>query len=184
MKDACVSGEPVLLVCLLSTFLLVWAMGLPFSVTLVPGEGQMSEGAAPLDLSGRNVDFGMDCGERLLDGLRPIEIRLPRDPRLSSDPRAEGTCREDVDGRIAGAGEAAWEPRAEGRCRVTVGIGDPNVFEGRPGKGDTQPVDCMLRALLSRKLSAPTSFRMFCGSRNIDDVICSSFLILSFCEVI
>jgi len=179
MKVACVSGEPVLLVCLLSIFLLVWAVG-----RVVPGEGQRSEGAAPPDLSGRNVDFGMDCGERLLDGLRPIEIRLPRDPRLSSDPRAEGTCRVDVEGLVAGAGEAAREPRAVGRCRVTVGMGDPNVFEGRPGKGDRQPGDCMLTALISRKLSAPTSFRVFCGSRNMDDVICSSFLILPFCEVI
>jgi hypothetical protein len=179
MKVARVSGDPVLLVCLLSIFLLMWAVGL-----VVPGEGQRSEGAAPPDLSGRNVDFCMDCGERLLDGLRPIEIRLPRDPRLSSDPRAEWKCRVDVEGRIAGAGEAAREPRAVGRCRVTVEMGDPNVFEWRPGKGDTQPGDCMLTALLSRKLSAPTSFRMFCGSRNMDDVICSSFLILIPCEFI
>ena len=49
--------------------------------------------------------------------------------------RAEGRCRVEVDGLVAGAGEAAGEARAEGRCQVTVGMVGEDTRCLRGGRG-------------------------------------------------
>ena len=45
-----------------------------------------------------------------------------RSPFLPGEARAQGSCRVEVEGLVAGAGEVAREARAEGRCRGIVGI--------------------------------------------------------------